>query len=243
MGDLFKNVYELQKQQLMNVADPGSSNFNDIQTTLNRINNGSINNPILDSENERLNKKNEQIQSFSESQDRMNALNESYRKRNWEYVKLLIVVAISLLTILGISMFLRNIIPDSFIDLINAIIIGVIIIYAYITHRTVSARTAIDFDKLNLSNPSSNTSDEANKEVNKKIISAGESGDILGAAGVGISNACSGASCCEAGTKWCASKNRCIASSSTCPETFATMGPRKEKDYYETEYENYSPYN
>lgn len=179
------------------------------------------------------------------SQERVNALNESYRKRNWEYVKLLIVVAISLITILGISMFLRNIIPDTFIDLINAVIIGVVLIYAFNTYRTISYRSTIDFDKLNLSNPISTSNDDAQSTANKKIISAGESGDILGAAGVGLPGTCSGPTCCDAGTKWCASKNKCLINDSTfaknCPETFATMGHR-DTDYYESEYVNYSPY-
>ena len=100
MGDLFNNSYEFQKQQLINVVDPNTlnSNFSNISTTLTNLNNTSINNSVIDSENQRLNTKNELIKSMSSSQDRMSALNESYRKKNWEYIKILIVVAISLFT-------------------------------------------------------------------------------------------------------------------------------------------------
>lgn len=57
MSDLFKNTYELQKQQLMNVVEPSSLNFSNISATLNNLNKASINNSIIDSENERLKKK------------------------------------------------------------------------------------------------------------------------------------------------------------------------------------------
>lgn len=214
---------------------------------------------IVASENERLRQKNEIIDNMESSQRRTNALNESYRKRNWEYVKLLIIVAISLITILGISMFLRNIIPDTFIDLLTAIIIGIVIIYAFMTYRTISTRSAIDFDKLNLSNPISTTLDDATNEANKKIISAGESGDILGAAGIGMSGTCSGPTCCDSGTKWCSYKNKCLLATTfdancvaptTAPPTttpgsttksgFTTMS--NSEDFSVSEYTNYAPY-
>lgn len=247
MGDLFKNSYEFQKQQLINVADETTlnANFSSISTALTNLNNTTINNSVIDSENQRLATKNERIQAMSSSQSRMNALNESYRKKNWEYIKILIVIAISLLTILGISTFLRNTIPDIFIDLLTAIIAGLAIIYSIMVYKQISARSAIDFDKLNLGNPATNS--EKDDKATKKIISAGESGDLLGA-----TNECSGASCCEEGTKWCASKNRCFPDDTTfeskCAEGFGgMMGSMNSKksnkiDYAETEFSDYAPY-
>lgn len=248
MGDLFKNSYEFQKQQLINVADPTTlnENINDISSTLTNLNNSSINNSVIASENQRLNTKDELIKSMSSSQDRMNALNESYRKKNWEYVKILIVVAISLFTILGISTFLRNIIPDIFIDLITAVIIGLAVIYAIMVYKTISSRSTMDFDKLNLSNPMTNSKEQDEDKKRQKIISAGESGDILGSI-----ETCSGASCCETGTKWCAIQNKCFvddgAFATNCPEGFDIMNvdhlnKSTKKDYTESEYTNYSPY-
>jgi hypothetical protein len=254
MANLFSDISEIQKQQLINAADPDtvSANIVNVGTKLNSIKNSYISNPVIDSENARLTTKNEQIQTIKSSQDRTNALNESYRKRNWEYVKLLIVVAISLFVILGISMFLRNIIPDSFIDLLTAIIIGIVLIYAFMTYRTISYRSAIDFDKLNLSNPISTSGDDAASAANQKIISAGESGDILGAAGVGIPGACSGPSCCDSGTKWCLSQNKCILNANVCPTIAPTTTPTpttqgfttmsNSNEYTESEYTNYAPY-
>jgi hypothetical protein len=245
MPNLFSDINAIQKQQLINVADPStvSSSVNNIARSLTSIKDSYISNPVIASENARLDAKEEQIQTIKSSQDRVNALNESYRKRNWEYVKLLIVVAISLIVILGISMFLRNIIPDSFIDLLTAIIIGIILIYAFITYRTIASRSAIDFDKLNLSNPITTTKADETSEANQKIISAGESGDILGLAS---STSCSGQSCCDTGTKWCASKNKCMKDdnnfNTNCPEGFSTMSSCKSKDYSESEYVNYAPY-
>jgi len=245
MTSLFSNIYETQKQQLINVADSNSvnANFANITSRLNAINNNTIVNPVIESENARLDKKNEQIQTIKSSQDRTNALNESYRKRNWEYVKLLIVVAISLIIILGISMFLRNIIPDTFIDLFTAIIIGIVLIYAFMTYRTISSRSAIDFDKLNLGNPPVKTTmEDEKKAANQKVISAIESGDMLGAT---FSNTCSGSTCCDSGTKWCSYKNKCIIEANyaaDCPEGFGTMTSCKSKDYSESEYTNYAPY-
>jgi hypothetical protein len=248
VGDLFKNSYDFQKQQLINVVDEATLNENiaGISSTLTSLKNTSINNPVVDSENQRLNTKDELIKSMSSSQDRMNALNESYRKKNWEYVKILIVVAISLFVILGISTFLRNIIPDIFIDLITAVIIGLVVIYAIMIYKSISSRSAIDFDKLNLSNPMTNSKEQDEAKKTQKIISAGESGDILGSI-----ETSSGASACGVGTKWCVTQNKCFVDDDTfatkCPEGFDIMNvdylnKSAKKDYTESEYTNYSPY-
>ena len=245
MGDIFKNSYEFQKQQLINVSDASTLNtgFNDISSKLTSLNNSTINNSILDSENQRLTDKNKLIQSMSESQSRSNALNESYRKRNWEFVKLLIVIAISLFAILGISMFLRNIIPDTFIDLLIAIIIGFVIIYSYLTYTTISSRTIIDFDKLNLGNPIPISDTE--KTHSEKNISSGASGDLLNAV-----SSCTGGDCCDSGTKWCSSKNKCLINdanfNTNCPgysESFSSMTTAGDASaYFDNGYTNYAPY-
>lgn len=250
MSSLFSNIYALQTQQISNVGS--SPDFSNIQANLSNINGANIDSSVINNENARLEAKKTQIDTIKSTHDRTNALNESYRKRNWEYVKLLIVVAISLFVILGISMFLRNIIPDSFIDLLTAIIIGIVLIYAFMTYRTISYRSAIDFDKLNLSNPISTSGDDAASAANQKIISAGESGDILGAAGVGIPGACSGPSCCDNGTKWCLSQNKCILNTNVCPTIAPTTTPTpttqgfttmsNSNEYTESEYTNYAPY-
>jgi hypothetical protein len=163
-------------------------------------------NNIMQSEINRLNEKKIQLDNAQKGQTRVLMMNESYRKRQSEYIKLIIAVVIvfSFVIVMRYVRAYFNVLPDSVYTLIHILLFSGVILYSFVTYINVNSREKINFDRLSLPAPDIKTSDEAN-ELNNIAL---KKGNLLG---VSNSNLCKGSACCSDGiTQWDETTEKCI---------------------------------
>jgi hypothetical protein len=163
-------------------------------------------NNILQSELDRLNIKKEQIANAQNGQKRVLMMNESYRKRQAEYMKLIIAVVFvfALVIVMRYMRVYFNVLPEAVYTLLHILLFASVIIYAMITYVNVNAREKINFDRLDLPGPRI----ESEADFKKRNEAAKLAGDLLG---VSNSNLCKGAACCTADvTEWNLGAQKCV---------------------------------
>lgn len=260
------------------------SSLSDIQNTLNSLNttyNNSFSssqgvltqqnvlNDILTTEQARLGAKKNKIDEEIVGRKRIVDLNESYRKKQAQYVYIIIILIFALLLyimIIKIKTFIP-VIPDFVIDLLTFFLGALTCLYLYVLVKDIYSRDNMNYDQLKLPPPSTAT----DEETLQKQKSAALAGDLIGS--VANKNICVGESCCvgnvtvyEAGIGKCI--GNCTAgqlyntSSNTCVSTnydksvFKTCGKAiilntqtcfnqdgfttLTKPYEPSQYENYS---
>jgi len=113
------------------------STFNDIK---NQLNKDFSNSNFKDKENSNL--------------LRMNTLNDSYRKRYIEYIKIILVIVIGLVCIwLCRILDTMDIIPSSIINLVMIVVVSLTIIVIYILYQKIQVHNLIVFDQINYHDP------------------------------------------------------------------------------------------
>ena len=147
-------------------------------------------NNILQSELDRLATKKDQLDEAQKGQMRVLMMNESYRKRQAEYTKLIIAVVFvfALVIVMRYVREIFNILPDALYTLIHILLFAGLIIYSFIIYINVSSREKINFDRLDIPGPKT----ESTADYDKRNSDAIKSGDLLG-----VSNLCKGAACCS----------------------------------------------
>jgi len=169
-------------------------------------------NNILQSELDRLAIKKGQLDEAQKGQMRVLMMNESYRKRQAEYTKLIIAVVMvfALVIVMRYMRVFFNVLPDAVYTLLHILLFASVIIYSFITYINVSSREKINFDRLDIPGPKT----ESKADFEKRNTAAIKSGDLLG---VSNSNLCKGAACCTAGvTVWNTEAQKCVK---VCPAT------------------------
>jgi hypothetical protein len=163
---------------------------------------------VLINENKRLNAKKELIDKAEFSQNRVQDLNESYRKRYIYYNYIAVVVVIVLLIYLGlvILQYFFPIIPTLLVDLVTIFVFAFIIIFVFYHLIIIYSRDRLNFDKINMENANIISKEELNKQRQKDIAS----GNLSAVAGIDIGNNCIGAACCSNGTQWDAGNLVCM---------------------------------
>ena len=148
-------------------------------------------NNILQTELDRLAIKKEQLDEAEKGQMRVLMMNESYRKRQAEYTKITIVVVFvfALVIVMRYMREIFNILPDAVYTLIHILLFAGVIIYSVIIFINVSSREKINFDRLDIPGPKT----ESKADFENRNSAAIKSGDLLG---VSNSNLCKGAACC-----------------------------------------------
>ncbi len=170
-------LIELQKQYAMDLQNipvnvENNYHINDLNDKLNKINNALINtqygaqsvlykqkiiNKILDTENQRLLDKKQNIDTAISGQKRIIQFNQSYRKRYAEYNKLLVLFIITILLYILLT-FMKNtftIIPESVFLLLNMIVFSFATIYSIIIINRLLSRDYMNFDEIVFLPPSS----------------------------------------------------------------------------------------
>lgn len=149
-------------------------------------------NNILQSELDRLNSKKDQLANAQKGQMRVLMMNESYRKRQAEYTKLIIAVVFvfALVIVMRYMRVFFNVLPDAVYTLLHILLFASVIIYSMITYVNVNSREKINFDRLDLPGPKI----ESTADFVKRNEAAKLAGDLLG---VSNSNLCKGAACCN----------------------------------------------
>jgi len=161
-------------------------------------------NNILQTELDRLSIKKEQLDEAEKGQMRVLMMNESYRKRQAEYTKITIAVVFvfAVVIILRYVREIFNILPDAFYTLLHILLFAGVIIYSVIIFINVSSREKINFDRLDIPGPKT----ESKADFEKRNSAAIKSGDLLG---VSNSNLCKGAACCDDDQVFDVSYNKC----------------------------------
>lgn len=156
---------------------------------------------IVDNELNRLQDKKSSVDSALYGQKRMADFSNSYSKKYFAQIKILFIIIIILLIYLGLTL-LNNFIPVP--SVVFIFVMAVVGIFGFViiamTIRDINRRYNMDFDKLNLSQPS-----RSNINGNEGNITNGSLGGLL----------CVGESCCPPGNKngsvWDAKTQQCLS--------------------------------
>lgn len=190
-----------------NVDGSGNSYIQNLNTNLTNLNDtlinsevnsdtlllkqGTINN-ILDTENQRLLDKKNNIDSALIGQQRLLQINDSYRKRQAAYIKVIIVIIVALLLILILRFLSTNLtfIPEVIYYLLFIILISGTIIYVILLVYNINNRDPLNFDQLNLARP----------KIAPTLVPVVSSPTTPGSTANGAELKCIGKECCDVGT-------------------------------------------
>ena len=172
---------------------------------------------IVDVESKRLDNQAPVINEAYDGKKRLMFLNESYRKRYNQYLKIITICIVAAFSIFAIYLIQHNypIIPSVLCDIIVAVILFVsFIIIMYILVFNLYIRDNVDYDEL-----SSAYLMDVMGSGSGSIVGSGlkEKDDITPAHAI---STCVNDNCCDAGTKWCPASYQCIANNSytkLCP--------------------------
>lgn len=163
-------------------------------------------NNILQTELDRLKMKRVQLDNAQKGQMRLLMMNDSYRKRQAEYMKLIIAVVFvfALVIVMRYMRVYFNVLPDVVYTLIHILLFASVILYSMVTYVNVNSREKINFDRLDLPGPKI----VGTAELVKRDTDAKLAGNLLG---VSDSKLCKGAACCtDDVTSWDANTEKCV---------------------------------
>lgn len=195
---------------------------------------------IVDLEKKRLDNQETNIDTAYISKQRNMHLNDSYKKRYAEYLKIMCIIIIALFAFLGLVLLEANFdfIPSIFISLLMAIVIAFTIYnLAYTGFYDLYIRDMVSYDEID-----SNYLQGA--FMGSGVVIGYGSG--FGSGGPKNGNpplgSCVNQECCDIGTKWCPVNFQCISNanySKSCPMDATIAYNRYITDYG---YENLSKY-
>lgn len=156
---------------------------------------------ILEKEHNRLLSKKDEIDNIHYGKMRAVLLNDSHRKRQADYIRIIIAVILGIISYIGISLFLFE--PIS--TLAAILIFVVVVIYSGNILWEIYKRDNMNHDRLDLPPPA-----EAN-DIHRTTASTDASTESAAASDA----VCTGEVCCDVGSRWDASMNKCILA---CPD-------------------------
>lgn len=182
-------------------------------------------NTIIQNENDRLNQKKTGVDSALFSQRRLIDLNESYRKKNLQYINILIVIVFALLIYLALIILRQNfpIVPSLVFNILIAATLATALILIIVIFAKISTRYEMNFDELKLASPS--TTDVSGNTV----TSAGNTDLSLGSVG-----SCIGQDCCSSGTIWDSTNFVCIEDTTNNADTFTSLSTMNGNNHLDT---------
>ena len=183
---------------------------------------------IIDEEQQRLEEKKQSIDNALAGKHRAIDLNEAYRMRQSQMLKMKVVFVIVLAICIMITLLSRRfpIIPSIFISLIQMIVLLIGGIYCLFLYSSIASRSKMNYNELDLAGPTLPSA----AEVAASQAAAGKAGNLLGT----INPAgCTGSDCCFEGTMWDKAKLKCVpvpastanAASTAAPAPAATPAP------------------
>lgn len=174
------------------------------RATTSLINQNEISN-IINTEKNRLDDKKTIVDQQLSSQERLLELNDSYRKRQSEYIYIIFVIIIGLflyIILVQIGKYF-TIIPEFIIQLLIVSISALVAIYVILLIININKRDRLNHDNIMLNPPPVKTPEELEKDKS----AAKEKGNLLQASY--NPNECSGKNCCSSGDMWNAYSNKC----------------------------------
>jgi hypothetical protein len=179
---------------------------------------------IIDEEKQRLQQKKQSIDNALDGKRRAIDLNETYRMRQSQYLRIKIVIVIVLVICIVLTLLNRRfpIVPSIFITLLNMIVILMGGIYCLFIYSSISSRSLMNYNELDLAGPAAPTV----SDVAASQVAASKAGDLLGTINL---LGCVGSACCSEGTKWDNEKSKCVpaaaAAAAAAPPAAAPPAP------------------
>ncbi len=189
-------------------------------------------NTIIQNESDRLNQKKTGVDDALYSQRRLVDLNESYRKKNLQYIKILMVIICTLLIYLALVILRRSFpfIPSLLINVLIAANFSIALILIIVIVSSISKRDELDYDKLKLSSPT--TSDSSGTSTSTDSTTTTSS-----------SGTCTGEACCEKTDMWDGTK--CVDNFTLISEVYGNnhlANDRTFQPYIPSEFDSYATY-
>ena len=187
---------------------------------------------IVNEEKNRLEQKKQSIDNALVGKKRAIDLNEAYRMRQSQMLKIKVVFVIVLAICIMTTLLGRRfpIVPSIFISLINLIVMLIGGIYCLFIYSSLASRSPMNYNELELTGPQVASDSE---------VAAGKAGNLLGTINL---LGCVGSDCCFDGTKWDGEKSKCVIGTppSTPPvNAFTTMGQSGPFANSPSEYDSY----
>lgn len=162
-----------------------------------------VNNLVTDETN-RLATKKITIDQALDGQKRLISLNESYRLKYAQYIKMILVAIIALVIWVVLNhLSSLGILPGALYAILMIIVLSVAIFSCYFIYLDILNRDNMNFNELNIPGPKKLTPDE----IKQSQDAAAKSGNLLGTINF---SGCIGAECCSDGSKWDAGNSVCI---------------------------------
>jgi len=211
-----------------------NTNLSSLDSSLNSVNSTLLGamahqdqmNTIITSENTRINAQATSLKNAVQGQQRIINLNDSYRKRYGQYLKIAIAITVILLLV-WIFKVIESRFPDaipSFIyDLLTIVVVSLGLIYCYLVYSVIGTRDPLNYDQLRLAPPpnaSKGIATTGNAAPNSNKSTSG--GDLL---------SCSEQSCCSTGTTWNTSIGKCVQGFTTLAEVSSRVEPMTPFEY------------
>lgn len=198
------------------VNSPNNRNFgqniNDLSTTLSdlntalatntytdALNQNTLANNIINSEMDRIQTQQSILDNAQKGQQRILNLNDSYRKRYSQYLKMIVAIVIILVIVWVLQVLdtrFEGIIPSYLFDLLTVIIVSIGVIYCYLVYSDIGRHNPLNYDELNLATPKNAAPPQTAGNAAPNSNESTNGGDLT------ASDGCSGQFCCGTGTKW-----------------------------------------
>jgi hypothetical protein len=164
-------------------------------------------NQILETENTRLTDKKTSIQQALDGQQRIVSLNDSYRLKYAQYIKMLLVIIIALVIWVILSKLNSiGLLPDAIYTILIILVLVIPGFICYFIYLDILGRDRMNFNELNIPPPDKLTPDQ----IRQRKEAAAKDGDLLGSINFA---GCVGSECCSDGTKWDEGNSVCFGNS------------------------------
>ena len=229
-GSKIKEIYNNRLNWLMKKIDNVTTTLKTDDRKLVMSQQNSVE-KMLREENNRLLEKKKSIDMARDSQNRLITLNENYNKRSMEYLKMIIVVAISLASIALAKIFH---LPNIVLMIIYAITISFTLFFCLNVLIRIRSRDNIYYDEIVLGNVDQPKSSMTNGPINSSTSASSSSSFIK----------CYGSDCCSSSTAWDASIELCVPKTNTIEkmttkiDLFTCNGCKKTKGLKEKKKSN-----
>jgi len=227
-----------------------NSNLSNLSTRLGELN-GTLNaelqddalsqntlsNNIIQNEIARLNQQRSILENAQAGQQRILNLNDSYRKRYKQYLKMVIAIVVILVIIWVLQVLntrFEGIIPSYLFDLITVVIASIGLIYCYLVYSDIGRYNPLNYDELNIA-PPPNITTSTSGNVAPNSITATSGADLTASSG------CVGEACCATGTVWDPINKNCKVPSQAQAFTTLSQSMASVEPNTPFEYSSYAP--
>jgi len=181
---------------------------------------------IIDMESRRLDQKRQSVDFIRSGQKRMMLMNDSYRKRYMQYIKIIIIIII-VLALFGFFQYASSTftsIPSALFDILSIIVISVGIIYAYLIYADIGLHNRINYDEIDYVAPVIPDKSKMVTSASVSSVTPSVNTDLFNLKNLG----CINSNCCSEGTVWNDNTSVCVTKPSgfipvTTPSSFSQV--------------------